>query len=203
MDNKKVGAFISFAQKQGVPDSLIKAFLVTQIQSDRESPNFSSETAGEVSVSPAGKILSALGKITQRFGNKSSAEKFSKGINLGTDIAVPSGTTAKLPPGTWKILESFNKASAQGPNNPQGGINRGYGNSVLAQNTQTGEKLRLSHLSKTLAQQGQTLQGGTPIGLTGATGNVAGRTGQHLDLEYYDKEGRLKDILNTIYKNYL
>lgn len=144
-------------------------------------------------------LLNKQGVITQRFGNRNPIERFSKGINYGTDIAVPEGTKAALPAGTWKIEEAFSGATASGPNNRQSAINRGYGNSVLATNTRTGEKLRLSHLSKVDVRPGQVVQGGTVIGKTGATGNVAGATGQHLDLEYYDSSGRVSDVLKSAY----
>lgn len=149
------------------------------------------------------KILGAVGKITQKFGNKSSVEKYSGGVNYGTDIAVPKGTIASLPQGEWEVVDVFDQATAEGPNNPQGGINKGYGNSVLVRNKQTGEKLRYSHLSKVAVKKGQTVSGGRPIGMTGATGNVAGKTGQHLDIEYYDQQGKINDIFKSGYKNYL
>lgn len=148
-------------------------------------------------------ILGKQGVITQRFGNRSAVEKFSKGINYGTDIAVPKGTTVALPPGEWKVLEAFDKATAEGVNNKQQAINRGYGNSILAQNIATGEKIRLSHLSQVGVQGGQTINGGTVIGKTGATGNVAGRTGQHLDIEYYTSKGKVADILRSNYGRFL
>ena len=139
--------------------------------------------------------------ITQTFGQRSGVEKYSGGVNYGTDFAVPRGTQAKLPKGNWQVVEAFNKATIGGANNAQGGINRGYGNSVLVRNKDTGEMLRFSHLRPggVFVNEGQVLEGGQVIGETGATGNTAGRTGQHLDLEFYDKTGKLADVLRTPY----
>lgn len=147
------------------------------------------------------KILGGKGMITQRFGNRSGVEKYSGGVNYGTDIAVPKGTPVAAPYGEWEVVEAFDQAGKEGPNNAQGGINRGYGNSVLIQNTKTGEKLRYSHLrvGGVGVKAGQTLSGGTVLGETGATGNTAGRTGQHLDLEYYNPQGKISNVEQTPY----
>lgn len=132
-------------------------------------------------------ILSAGGPITQVFGNYNPAiEKYSGGINTGVDIGVPTGTKVAAPQGKWKVVRADN-----------GSFNSGYGNSVLLENVDTGEKLRFSHLSKILGlQPNQEVGGGQVFGETGATGNV---TGPHLDLEYYDKMGKLGDVLKTVY----
>lgn len=153
--------------------------------------NNSSNNFGQ-NIGLAFKILSQGGPITQQFGNYNPS--LYRGINqsmtnTGVDIGVPTGTGVNLPDGVWKILEAI-----------KGGFNKGYGNSVLAQNTKTGEKLRFSHLSDVAAQLNQMLQGGSRIGATGATGNV---TGPHLDLEYYNQQGKLADVLKSGYGRYL
>lgn len=139
-------------------------------------------------------LLSKMGPITQRFGNRNPIERFSKGINYGTDIGVPEGTKVAVPEGQWEVVEAFN--NAQGAGFIGNNTNRGYGNSVLVRNRETGEMLRFSHLSDALARTGQVLDGGTVVGLTGSTGNA---TGPHLDLEYYDQSGRLSDVLQSRY----
>lgn len=149
------------------------------------------------------RILPKKFPITQLFGNRSAIERFSRGINYGTDIGAPMNTPVAVPPGKWKVVSAFTGAKYSGPRNPQGGINKGYGNSVLVQNVDTGEKLRYSHLSKVGVKPGQILGGGVVVGATGATGNVAGRTGQHLDLEYYNNKGKVSNILSSPYRNYL
>lgn len=143
-----------------------------------------------------------LGKyqVNKGFGEKNVADIYSKGINRGTDFNTPKGTPINLPQGNWRVIDAFTGATAEGPNNPQRGINQGYGNSVFVQNMDTGERLRFSHLSKVNVQRGQTLKGGL-IGNTGATGNVAGKTGQHLDLEYFDSQGKLADVRKSSYFN--
>jgi murein DD-endopeptidase MepM/ murein hydrolase activator NlpD len=138
-----------------------------------------------------GKIKGILGQsapVTQVFGNYNPAvEKYSGGVNNGVDFGVGEGTPVGLPDGQWKVVEVNNNGS----------FNRGYGNSVFVQNTQTGEKIRLSHLSATAnLEPGQVVQGGNVIGKSGATGNV---TGPHLDVEYYNQQGKLADILNSAY----
>lgn len=161
-------------------------------------PTIKGETIGETQKG----ILSEKGVITQRFGNRNAIEKFSGGVNYGTDIGVKRGTKVALPPGEWQVIEAYNKATVDAPRNSQAAINRGYGNSVLVQNTQTGEKMRFSHLAKgqVFAQPGQTLKGGTVVGKVGTTGNT---TGPHLDWEVYDSRGKLVDGLKTQYARYL
>lgn len=144
--------------------------------------NYSGEALSNV-----GKILGISGPITQAFGNRNPIERFSGGVNYGTDIGVPTGTKVALPKGKWQIIDA----------NASGGMNQGYGNSVYAQNLETGEKLRMSHLSRVGVRQGQVVDGGQIIGETGATGNV---TGPHLDLEYYDAAGRIADVMNSRYR---
>lgn len=145
----------------------------------------------------AQKILSSGGPVTQRFGNRSSVEHFSGGVNYGTDIGVPEGTQVALPPGKWQVVQSYSGATGGREGD---GTNSGYGNSVLVQNMETGEKMRFSHLSQNMAQPGMVLQGGTYIGATGRTGNA---TGPHLDLEYYDQSGQMRDVLQSMYAQYL
>lgn len=145
-------------------------------------------------------ILSGAGRISQRFGNVNPAvEVFSRGgVNNGTDIAAGVGTRVALPPGQWKILEAYGGDTKTGRIGNKS--NKGYGNSVFAQNVQTGEKMRFSHLSNVDVNPYDVVDGGTVIGATGATGNV---TGPHLDLEYYDKTGKYADILKSLYAQYL
>jgi len=150
-----------------------------------------------------GTILPSQGPITQLYGARNKGEIFSGGINYGVDVAVPTNTPVAVPAGQWKVVDVYNKNLAQGPNNKNRSANKGYGNSVLVQNLQTGEKLRLSHLSRATVKRGDILAGGTRVGYTGATGNVLGKTGQHLDIEYYDSSGRTRDFLKSPYRGYL
>jgi len=145
-------------------------------------------------------ILPTKAQITQKFGNYNPGiEVFNKsGVNTGVDFGVKEGTPLALPPGKWKIMQAVSGASGKGYiGNKQ---NSGYGNSILAVNEQTGETLRFSHLSSVKVQPGMTINGGTVIGASGATGNV---TGPHLDLEYKDQAGLYKDIMNSPYAKYL
>lgn len=137
-----------------------------------------------------------FGPVSQKFGARNPGEIYSGGVNYGTDFAIAKGTPVNLPQGNWKVLETFSGATAEGPNNRQRGINRGYGNSILVQNLDTGEKLRFSHLSSVGVRPGQTINGGQ-IGKSGATGNVLGKTGAHLDVEYYDPSGKIADLASS------
>ena len=138
------------------------------------------------------KTVSAKGApITQQFGNYNP--NLYRGINksmrnTGVDFGYKQGSPVALPPGQWEVIEVGK------------GYNRGYGNSILVRNSQTGEKLRFSHLSK-MAQvrQGQVVGGNGVIALTGATGNV---TGPHLDLEYYTPQGQVASVLRSPYGGY-
>jgi len=141
------------------------------------------------------RILGKSGVITQRFGNKNPIEKFSGGVNYGTDIGVDRGTKVSVPPGKWKVMEAY-----AGAEEGKEATNRGYGNSILVQNQETGEKMRFSHLSQVGVRPGEIVDGNKIVGATGSTGNS---TGPHLDLEMYDRSGRLIDILNTPYSSYL
>jgi len=158
-----------------------------------------------VNMGTSGEFLSNKGSVTQEFGNRSSVEKYSGGVNYGTDIAVPRGTKVSVPNGNWIAVDVFSGATAEGPNNRQGGSNRGYGNSVLLQNTATGEKLRFSHLTPggVGVKRGQKVSGGDVVGRTGATGNTAGRTGQHVDIEYYNSNGRISNVRKSPYAQYI
>ena len=145
-----------------------------------------------------GSILGGSGGITQRFGNRNNIEVFSNGINTGTDFGTAVGTPIALPPGRWNVLSSFRDAAGKGYIGNK--TNSGYGNSILVQNAETGEKLRFSHLSDVGVDQGDEIDGGYVIGRTGDSGNV---TGPHLDLEYYDKLGRIADVMQSMFARYL
>ena len=138
------------------------------------------------------------GYVTSPFGARNKADIFSRGINRGLDIAVPRGTPIELPNGRWQVVKVFNKATAEGPNNRQRGINEGYGNQVVVVNLDTGEKLSFAHLSQAKVRNGDLLNGGV-VGYSGATGNTAGKTGNHVDIEYYDATGQLKDVAKSSY----
>lgn len=143
-------------------------------------------------------MLPNMPRITQQFGQKSKYDVFSNGVNYGVDFAVKENTPLALPPGQWQVVEAYSGANNRGRIGDK--TNRGYGNSVLVVNTQTGEKLRYSHLKGVGVQPGKVYSGGTVIGASGATGNV---TGPHLDLEYKNAQGRLADVLNSPYARYL
>lgn len=150
---------------------------------------------------PAGGQASLFGfnaPITQSFGNYNpSTEVFSGGVNSGTDFGVAKGTPISLPKGNWNVLQSYAGDTRNGHIGDN--TNSGYGNSVLVRNADTGETMRFSHLSKVGVLPGQSLKGGV-VGLSGGTGNA---TAPHLDLEYYDKQGRIGDVMRSAYAKYV
>lgn len=189
--------FVQQAKAQGINDNDINKYLTHYASSQPQTsliPNATGADTGYIPTpSPAGVTnVSAHGvPITQQFMNYNpKIEKYSGGYNYGVDFGYGQGAPVTLPQGQWQVKE----ASANG------NFNRGYGNSILVQNMQTGEKLRVSHLSK-LANlvAGQRLNGGQTVALTGATGNV---TGPHLDVEYYDRAGKLANVLASQYRGY-
>lgn len=136
-------------------------------------------------------VLPVAAPITQQFGIKSPYDVFSGGVNTGTDFAVPQGTPVIVPSGRWRVVSAFNQA--QGPGYIGNNTNNGYGNSIMVQNMDSGERLRFSHLSKVGVRPGDIVGGGV-VGLSGSTGNASG---PHLDLEYYDSKGKLGDPLKS------
>lgn len=127
-------------------------------------------------------FLQGQGVVTQEAGAYNpKIERFSKGINTGTDIGVPVGTPITLPKGNWRIEEAY--SGDRGKGYIGNASNRGYGNSVVARNVDTGEAYRFSHLLKSLVGTGQTLSGGI-LGYSGNTGNT---TGPHVDIETYGR----------------
>ncbi|HEC66878.1 MAG TPA: M23 family metallopeptidase [bacterium] len=134
--------------------------------------------------------------VTTRFGVSSSADVFSQGVNNGVDLAAPRGTPVSSPQGEWVVKEAFGGASREGFIG--NGDNSGFGNSVLIQNTQTGETLRFSHLDGVKVKPGQRINGGQQLGISGNTGNSSG---PHLDVEYRDSTGALRDVLGSRFKD--
>lgn len=186
MDESTTKAFISLAKQSGYSDDDIRSYLAgSSTVSDPEAQARQPAVADNTPIPYP---------ITQTYGQPSQYDVFSGGINTGVDYAAPKDTPVYLPQGNWMV----EKAYAEAKNGYIGdNENSGYGNSVMVKNNDTGEKVRISHLNAVGVQPGQTLQGGL-LGLTGGTGNV---TGPHADVEYYDPNGRMGDVLNTPYRN--
>lgn len=163
-----------------------------------QSQGVVSPQSGSDQVATQSEVIAGDPRITQRFGQKSKYDVFSGGVNYGVDFAVKEGTPLALPPGQWQVVDSFSGAKGRGFIGNK--TNKGYGNSVLVKNTQTGETLRFSHLKGVSVLPGKVYRGGTVLGTSGATGNV---TGAHLDLEYRDSSGRIADVLRSKYASIL
>lgn len=194
----KARKFTEEFRRKGVPDEQIRSFLSNKFREEStvEGRPDIKNVLGNIKSSFQERILPVAAKVTQVFGNRNPAiEIFSKGINTGTDFAVAKGTPVSLPPGNWQVIKSFSGAK-EGAR----GANSGYGNSILAKNTDTGETIRFSHLSRVNVKPGQAVRGGMVVGLSGNTGNS---TGPHLDVEYRDKSGKLADILRSRYGGFI
>lgn len=129
-------------------------------------------------------------QVTQPFGNRSSIEKFSGGVNLGADFRVTTGTPLAAPSGEWKVVTA------------SPGFNQGSGNIAKIQNTKTGETLGFEHLSNIGVKPGEVITGGTVIGLSGGDQGGSGMgnsTGAHASIPYQDAQGRYQDVLKTPY----
>lgn len=129
--------------------------------------------------------------VTQPYGNINPMEPTPGNVNLGTDFRTRNLKSKDIRlPVNVKVVQIL-----QDDGTRFGDItgHKGYGNSVLVE-LPTGERLRFSHLS-TLGnvQVGQDIKPGELLGVTGQTGNTAG---EHLDLEYYNKEGRIDNPAN-------
>lgn len=144
----------------------------------------------DIANSLSDKILPNPVPVTQTFGNYNpTVEKYSGGVNYGTDLGASAGTPVSLPHGKWQVVEA-----------KTGSFNSGYGNSILVKDLATGYTLRFSHLSDMQqVQPGQELSGGL-IGHTGATGNT---TGPHLDIETHTPDGKMIDVLRSPYGKYI
>lgn len=137
--------------------------------------------------------------ITQNYGNYNpSLEVFSGGVARDTNFAVNPNTPIHVPQGQWEVVSAYNDASPEG--SVGDGSNEGYGNAVIVQNTETGDKLHLIHLAHVMVKPGQVLPTGSMVGLSGSSGNA---TGPNLGVEYYDSQGNIGDVMQSPYAQYL
>lgn len=139
-------------------------------------------------------ILPNKTQVTQDFGTVNPIEPTAGHKAGDTNFAAQANTPVKLPKGSWYVVSAFNGANPNGA--PGDYTNEGYGNDVIVQNTQTGEKLHFLHLSSANLQPGQIAKGGTIAGMTGDSGNS---TGPNLGVEYYNAKGELNDVLASPY----
>jgi len=145
----------------------------------------------EVSTASTSNAPSTNGEraVTQAFGNPNPGLYGPGGWNRGVDLAYKPGEPQHAPPeGEWVVVEA----------NSSGSYNTGWGNSVVIQNRQTGEKIRRSHFDKVLVKPGEIVTG-KALGTTGRTGRT---TGYHADVEYINPQGQLANYLNSPYGKY-
>lgn len=192
---------MTLAARQGYSPEEAATFVLAQSLAQRvregDAPAVGDMSQIDGGESIIGQILNVPGMnipVTQRFGQRSKYDVFSGGINYGVDYGVGSNTPVTAPAGNWEVVEA--KGGAKGKGYIGNKTNSGYGNTLVLRNTDTGESIRLSHLAKIVAQQGQKVKGGELAALSGQTGNV---TGPHLDVEYRKPTGKLADITKTGY----
>ncbi len=128
--------------------------------------------------------------ITQEYGVYNPSLEPGSGYNFGTDIRTRDLTGSqrayKLPVGAEVVEVFYDDGTRWGDRSGH----QGYGNSVLLR-LSTGEMLRFSHMDQMAGLQvGMRIQPGQVFGTPGQTGNTEG---EHLDLEYYDSQGRLSN----------
>jgi predicted chitinase len=158
----------------------------------RAVTNFSSDfsTPTPITVDKS-KFLEGVPQVTQAFGNRHSVEKFSGGVNLGTDFRASVGTPLAVPQGNW-VAEKVVTGGKPGQRN----FNSGSGNMVTLRNKDTGETIGFEHLGDVGVQPGQAVQPGQVLGTVGMTGNL---TGPHASIPYKDANGNYQDVAKSPY----
>lgn len=125
-------------------------------------------------------------QITQSYGNKNPG-LYKLGYHGGTDV-VANGSFSL--PVAAKVVQVFEDDGTRWGDTTG---HQGYGNSILVE-FPTGERFRYSHLAaKPQFNVGETIPAYTPFGTMGSTGNS---TGNHVDFEYYNSQGRRDNPAN-------
>lgn len=127
-------------------------------------------------------------RVTNPFG---AAQVFTPGYeslagrqNLGVDLAASAGDPVVNPFPEARVVE-VRRAGAGDP---------GWGNSIVLEDTASGNRVRLSHFqSAPWAGVGQIVRGGEQVGSVGQSGNA---TGPHVDVEFIRKGGQYDDFLS-------
>ncbi len=102
--------------------------------------------------------------------------KGSKFWSNGFDFVLPGGKKAKVKtPFAGEVTQAKNDGA--------------WGNSVKIK-MPNGETIRLSHLDKINVKPGQKITAESIIGTQGNTGKTYGKTGIHVDITMYDKNGK-------------
>lgn len=129
--------------------------------------------------------------VTQEFGVVNPIEPTPGNVNLGVDLRTKNLKSKDIyfPVGAQVVQITKDDGTRFG----EASGHKGYGNSVLLK-LSSGEMLRLSHLSNLgELSVGQNIRPSTYIGTTGKTGNTYG---EHLDVEYYNQEGKIDNPKN-------
>lgn len=180
------------------PTSLTEAVQQAGGTSLSQEPTSLSEAVQQAnSIGDNGSILPTKTEVTQTVGTENPIEPTAGHQALDTNFAADPNTPVKVPNGQWMVVSAYNQAPAQGaPGEYQ--YDTGWGNNVILENTQTGEKLQFSHLANVNVQPGGFVPGGTVVGATGSSGNA---TGPNLGVTYFTKDGNIGDIMKSQYAN--
>lgn len=119
---------------------------------------------GAVDLAPIHHPLETVTRVSSNFGNRRDPFTKGKAFHSGIDYPAPSGTTVRSA-GQGKVTFVGQKSS--------------YGN-VVEVTHGAGLVTRYAHLSAFIAEEGQTVETGTPIAKVGSTGRS---TGPHLHFE--------------------
>lgn len=166
------------------------------LEENKPQPQQSGNPLDEYLANQGSKILPYKTQVTQSFGTYNPIEPTTGNLSGDTNFAASENTPVSLPKGQWYIQTARNNANPQGSSGDY--TNEGYGNDVIAQNTQTGEKLHFLHLAGTNVQSGDIVSGNTIVGMTGDSGNS---TGPNLGVEYYDKNGKIGEVMQSPYRD--
>lgn len=132
---------------------------------------------------------------TQTFGQQSDYDIYSGNKSMADEYATPPNTPLTAPKGKWEVVSAYGDAA---PDSGHVGNfeNEGWGNNVVLRNVATGEQISPNHMNSVAVQPGQIIEGGTPLGVTGHTGNS---TGPHVAITYKDAQGNPGAISQTPY----
>lgn len=186
-----------FLAQQGPSEAQPSKQSVSDFLSSQQNGSSGKQTVDQL-LSGQDNILSNPTKITQSFGTYNPIEPTAGHLAGDTNFSANQGDSVKVPPGQWQVVQAYNQAPAAGA--PGDYINEGYGNDVILQNAQTGEKLRFLHMAGVNVAPGDVVKGGSVVGQVGDSGNS---TGANLGVEYYDTKGNLNDFELSPYAQYL
>lgn len=181
-----ISTFEEEAKRDGIEDSLRNMFLDGRIVNTTRPRVAAGSPITEMAASPAridagsGYMYPVAGRMSSDFGNRVHPIDRSVKFHSGLDIAVPKGTPVDASAsGTVKFA----------------GWSGGYGNLLVLEHAD-GRETRYAHLDKILVAEGDSVNAGQQVALSGSTGKS---TGPHLHFEIREK-GRALDPESLLIK---